>query len=240
MNETNKSLSIIAYFLSEYDMKAVTALGFENRTQAFTSISKIFSKNNNYLKFRRDEFDALPTSSSKRKGWNKRAAANDVMEISKYFSTFTFDELYNIVKALIDNKNTVINRIDNRLTGFQDISETEIEYIVNFEDESASITEKSKNVAIKVYNRSIIKQLKNLYKHKCQICDCKPLGSDICEAHHIEYFSKSKNNDASNIIILCPNHHRLIHKYKPVFNRESLQFEFEDGRIEKIKNNYHL
>lgn len=85
MNETNKALSIIAYFLSEYDMKAITALGFDNRTHAFTSISKIFGKDNNYLKFRRDEFDALPTSSSNRKGWNKREAVNDVMELVNTF-----------------------------------------------------------------------------------------------------------------------------------------------------------
>ena len=88
MNETSKSLSIIAYFLSEYDMKAVMMLGYSNRSQALSEISKIFGKDNNYLKLRRDEFDALPISSSNRKGWNNRIPVKAVEKMGAYLSKF--------------------------------------------------------------------------------------------------------------------------------------------------------
>ena len=35
MTETSKTLSIIAYYLSEYDMNAVSALGYHTRREAF-------------------------------------------------------------------------------------------------------------------------------------------------------------------------------------------------------------
>lgn len=66
MTETSKTLSIIAYYLSEYDMNAVSALGYHTRREAFEKISSHFDRENNYLKLRRDEFDALPESSSHR------------------------------------------------------------------------------------------------------------------------------------------------------------------------------
>ena len=49
MEATNKVLSIIAFYLSEYDMDAVNALGFRNRTAAISTISNRVGKGNNYL-----------------------------------------------------------------------------------------------------------------------------------------------------------------------------------------------
>ena len=72
MTEVSKALSIIAYYLSEYDMDAVHTLGFKTQKEAFKQISVCFNKDNNYLKLRRDEFDALPSSSSHRNGWRNR------------------------------------------------------------------------------------------------------------------------------------------------------------------------
>ena len=39
-------------------------------------------------------------------------------------------------------------------------------------------------------------------------------------------------------IIVCPNHHRLIHKLNPVFNPDDRCFEYPDGTKEKIKIDY--
>lgn len=66
MKATSYELSVIAYYLSEYDMKAVKELGFRTRQEAFNEISIIMGRENNYLKLRRDEFDVL--TSSNRKG----------------------------------------------------------------------------------------------------------------------------------------------------------------------------
>ena len=90
MNDTSRILTIIAYYLSEYDLKAVHKLGYKSRTEAFNSISSLAGRDNNYLKLRRDEFDALPTSSSSRKGFRNRPPAKVVQEYAEYLSKFSY------------------------------------------------------------------------------------------------------------------------------------------------------
>lgn len=58
--------------------------------------------------------------------------------------------------------------------------------------------------------------------------------------HHIIPFTESMNNDTSNIIILSPNYHRIIHKTKAEFDRERLAFIFPNGLIDKVRLNKHL
>ena len=55
MENVSKNLSIIAFYLSEYDIRAVKELGFSNRSEAFKAISILMGRDNNYLKLRRDE-----------------------------------------------------------------------------------------------------------------------------------------------------------------------------------------
>ena len=240
----NKVLSIIAYYLSEYDLKAVKALGYSNRAEAFREISKVFNNQNNYLKLRRDEFDALPDSSSKRNGWKNRKPAKDVVELAQELKQFNFDELTKMIKSLIDNANIKTKNNNINTENIADIDENEIEYIINFRDEKAYIKyENNKTNAVRVYNHNIISCLKKLYGGKCQLCGKSPLDGnnlDICEAHHIEYYSKSMNNDSCNIIIICPNHHRLIHKLNPEFDWHNLRYVFSDGSFLPIKYNLHL
>lgn len=51
---------------------------------------------------------------------------------------------------------------------------------------------------------------------------------------------KSLNNDASNQIIVCPNHHSIIHDVDPVFDRERLLYIYSNGFEEKLVLNQHL
>ena len=61
--DNTKLMDIIAYYLSEYDMDAVYALGYVSRSDAFRKIGSLFGKNNNYLKRLRDEYDVVTSSS---------------------------------------------------------------------------------------------------------------------------------------------------------------------------------
>ena len=56
MKATSYELSVIAYYLSEYDMKAVKELGFRTRQEAFNEISIIMGRENNYLKLNKLQF----------------------------------------------------------------------------------------------------------------------------------------------------------------------------------------
>jgi hypothetical protein len=67
-------------------------------------------------------------------------------------------------------------------------------------------------------------------------------GSTVTEveAHHIEYFTQSLNNDTQNIIILSPTFHRIVHRYNPRFDRDRLCFEFANGVREAVRLDRHL
>ena len=59
-------------------------------------------------------------------------------------------------------------------------------------------------------------------------------------AHHLIPFTESMNNDTSNIIILSPSYHRIIHKAKPKWDSKNLSFCFPNGVVEKVKLSRHL
>ena len=110
-------------------------------------------------------------------------------------------------------------------------------------DKSASIEEKQRLVKYRKIDRSIILALKKFYDYRDEISGERigdEYGDSVVEAHHIDYFTSSQNNDSTNIIIVSPNYHRIIHKNNPVFNRKKFQFEFENGEILRLKLYEHL
>lgn len=96
---------------------------------------------------------------------------------------------------------------------------------------------------IRKLNRKIGENLKLLYGYRCQICGQvigEKYGSHIAEAHHIDYFVNSLNNDANNQMIVCPNHHSVIHAANPVLDRRRMVYGFDNGVEERIILNKHL
>ncbi len=119
----------------------------------------------------------------------------------------------------------------------------EIGFNYNFKDLTAGIIEKELSVKIRKLNKKIGDNLKLLYGFRCQICGeliGKKYGSQIVEAHHIDYFVISFNNDAINQIIICPNHHSIIHDVNPVFNRSQLLYKYKNGYEQRLVLNKHL
>lgn len=123
------------------------------------------------------------------------------------------------------------------------LDEESIEQIINFTDPNASWEIVTSSGKRRRFKKQIIDQLKELYQGHCQICGKKPIDDidvNICEAHHIDYFSHNHNNDASNIIIVCPNHHRLIHKLNPAFDSDKLAFVIDGNEIMRVSLDQHL
>lgn len=127
----------------------------------------------------------------------------------------------------------------------ESFDEDEFEMAVNYEqkDLTARIERKPRLAKIRKLDRSICDNLKMLYNYRCQITGenfCENYGVSVVEAHHIDYFTKSLNNNSDNILVVSPNYHRLIHKLNPIFDRKNLAFIFPNGFEEKIKTNFHL
>lgn len=155
-----------------------------------------------------------------------------VLYMTTIEDTFFFDHITSSESA----------QIKESLSG---INEEDFEYQSNYKevDDSARIEMKEQIVKVRRLDRAIGESLKLFYSYRCQICGdnfAKKYNCAIAEAHHIVFFVSSLNNDASNIIVLCPNHHRIIHKANPVFEREKYSFIYPNGLEEKLVLNKHL
>jgi len=111
------------------------------------------------------------------------------------------------------------------------------------EDSNAAIKQVTRLQKIRQLDRSIGDSLKMLYDYRCQMTGEKvgeAYSAMVVEAHHIIPFTESMNNDTSNIIILSPSYHRIIHKAQPTFDHKQLAFCFPNGLIDRVRLNKHL
>jgi len=239
---------ILAFYFSKFDVDAISQLGYSSFKKASEELSGLFGFNMNSFKNRRDDFDVL--TGSHRTGWVSRPSTNIVKETNQYLQSLSFAELTALVKSLIENADisdhgisqTTEMNINLREIDIE-LSESEVEQIINYEEPTADLIVVSGNVPHRIYRRSIIEQLKKLYHYQCQICGysfAETYGANYAEAHHIDYFTKTQNNNAKNIMILCPNHHRIIHQTAPVFDRDALIWIYQNGLVESLKYNIHL
>ncbi len=241
--ENRNIMDIFAYYLSEFDRRAFSVLGYETQTKGFEELAGLYGKKESYLRRLRDEYDVVTNST--RRGQCNRPPRERIIKTAEHLKQFQFDELTEMILTFCKNKNHPYEEYDELTQDAlsEAISEIDIENILNFKDSDATVRIRTSNQKVRVYNTSIIAQLKKLYDGRCQVCGKRAFEEynvDLCEAHHIDYFSSSHNNDASNIIILCPNHHRLIHKLNPSFDYLENEYGFSDGTKLKIKLNVHL
>ena len=160
MKATSYELSVIAYYLSEYDMKAVKELGFRTRQEAFNEISIIMGRENNYLKLRRDEFDVL--TSSNRKGWCNRPITQDVQKLFENLSVKTYDEITREVQNIIScakidtqSENLYVEKVNTS------ISSEKGEKIIRYEPKPVSTQKQGEYIFYKRDPGIAINALKN-------------------------------------------------------------------------------
>lgn len=161
-------------------------------------------------------------------------------DFKEYLAVYTteYDDTY--VLETIGSQDIEILR--NFIAG-QSERTMEAQFNFDMKDDTAGCKEKEQIVKIRKLNKKIGDNLKRLYGYRCQICGRligEEYGSHVAEAHHIDYFVRSLNNDASNQIILCPNHHSIIHDVDPVFDRTRLLYTYANGVEEKLVINRHL
>lgn len=65
-------------------------------------------------------------------------------------------------------------------------------------------------------------------------------GSHVVEVHHIDYFVKSLNNNIDNQLVVCPNHHSIIHDRNPEYDRKRKIYRYPNGLEEGFVLNDHL
>lgn len=123
------------------------------------------------------------------------------------------------------------------------MEELTIENLIEKDDPAAEIIFKTGLIKMRKLNRAIGNELKDVYNDKCQVCG-KSIGElygvNISHIHHIEPFINTQNNNVQNLMVLCPNHHSIIHCAKPEFSRSSLTFIYPNNYKEPLLLNKHL
>jgi hypothetical protein len=78
-------------------------------------------------------------------------------------------------------------------------------------------------------DRDLVEQLRELYSGECQICGWAPrrhYRAELCEAHHVRWLSRGGDDALSNLVLICPNHHRAIHRCDAPFDFGNNAFVF--------------
>lgn len=94
-----------------------------------------------------------------------------------------------------------------------------------------------------VRNQFLADSLKSYYENCCQVCgqDFLPeYGVSFSETHHIQYLSREGPDVSGNIVVLCPNHHRIVHATDARFNRQNLTYEYPNGLREPLIRTDHF
>lgn len=113
----------------------------------------------------------------------------------------------------------------------------------NLTDPEATIVQGYRLQKIRKLNRDIGNYLKKIYSFRCQICGediGKCYDAKVVECHHINYFINSLDNNINNLLIICPNHHRIIHSTNPSFDFDRKLYRYPNGYEETLKLNLHL
>ncbi len=165
-----------------------------------------------------------------------RMPASDKEYIAIY--TTEYDDSYifeTISKSDLDTLGKIVEGKSERIL--------EAEFNFDSTDNTAGLKEVPQIVRLRKLNKKIGDNLKILYNYRCQLCGQligEEFSSHVAEAHHIDYFVNSLNNDASNQIIVCPNHHSIIHDVDPKFDRNRLCYIYNNGYEQSVTINKHL
>lgn len=235
----NRKITLILN--NESHMATISSVNFDqNKYQGHKDIWRIlYSQNGTFAKTVRLIFNkSFVALSELRKSRNNKSLLklpkNERESIALY-TTDIIDTFY--IEPFFNEDLDIPNEESN---------EPFIENLINIKDltdSEASIIEKYHLTKIRKLNRKIGDYLKSLYGFRCQICG-KHVGdiydAKITECHHINYFIHSLNNDVSNLLIVCPNHHRIIHAKNPIFDFDNKIYRYPNGYEEQLKLNMHL
>ena len=188
-------------------------------------LREIFRSSYNYLSVEKEKL------TNKKK---QLTVPKDIREYMAIYSTI-FDDVFSVECITYDE-------ITEAKEAMQDFDELEIEQILQSKDTPALI-KKQRIVKIRKLDKTIGDNLKTIYCYKCQICGLfigETYDTTVIHTHHIEYFSVSLNNNANNIMVICPNHHGIIHTTNPTFDRKNKVYKYPNGYVEGLKLNLHL
>ena len=117
--------------------------------------------------------------------------------------------------------------------------------ILNHDKIAGLIPQTTKMVTVQVpaRNAELSESLKAYYDYRCQICSHSyqaSHGVSVVDTHHIRYLRNGGPDVSWNMLVLCPNHHRLIHATDAKFDRKAMAYRYPNGIAEPLALIDHL
>lgn len=134
-----------------------------------------------------------------------------VLHRSKGAAVHDILRLYGYEKFILD----VIAEYHKNITfNFKQIAIFHLESETSEEDSHNESDLKSNLITSKFRDKKKVKELKEMYDGRCQVCgDTIKIIDNLnySEVHHIQPLNKDNGSDEiSNMLVLCPNHHKLF------------------------------
>ena len=82
--------------------------------------------------------------------------------------------------------------------------------------------------------------LRQMYGHTCQLCTGHAVNSVANTTHHIHPVTTSMDNRISNLVLVCPTHHAMLHAHYFTFDQTSLRFVSPEMGALKSATDKHL
>ncbi len=161
--------------------------------------------------------------------WNRWTITDDGVEYLRQISNELLATSSSSLKKLTTKANIIAkNWVDEESQDFQS-RQTELE------QDELGLANQTQTIAINRIKRyqAIVNKLKKKYQGKCQFKNCgfsfvKKNGELYSEAHHLIPLAQGGSQNPSNVVILCANHHRMLHYAKVrIFDREADQRHVE-------------
>ena len=178
------------------------------------------------------------------------------MDINELINSLGYKRIFKKTEDTEHKLSSVENLLDENKANY--ISH-KLEKLKNIEARYKQVTDNKLRIE---RNKKLVKNLKDLYQGKCQLCGgnepqipiiVKSNGDIYSEVHHITSFSniQSSNDDFreidsyKNTIVLCPYHHKLVHFKnkgfkKLILDNNEVYLVGEDGEKIKLNLNYHI
>jgi hypothetical protein len=175
---------------------------------------------------------------------------NNVIE--QYGSVNNFIDLYRIDPT--GNELSILEVISNKSeaeTTPEDLVKIdEITKDVDLDLVISKLRERNKDIALERVEAVVtklkrdtmaVKALKEMYKDKCQVCGIrirKADGGYYCEVAHIVGLWQQGQDNISNMLVLCPNHHKMLDYGSMEIDIKTLEATVDDEKISLT--NLHL
>jgi MoxR-like ATPase len=101
VKDINEKKSLIGFYFSKFNKRAMEALGYTSFSQAFDDLSiKLSGRINSYIKQRRDEFDVFFPDNG-RVGYQNREPTKKVHDLFEKWNVVSFEEMTVMIKDII-------------------------------------------------------------------------------------------------------------------------------------------